>query len=347
MAQAPSAEVSYGGQAVIDGVMIRSPRFVAVACRHPHPDGRPGDAGTAIDIWTEPVRSLFVRWPLLRKIPLLRGFIALFEMLALGLRSLERSANIQAAFLKLVALALASLPAEEPSEPTAGESSGTLHGPLMLSAIIGALGLGVALFVLLPNWLAELLGRWFGLPEHGLLLNLIEGLIRLLLFVGYILAIGRMRDIQRVFQYHGAEHKVVNGFEAGLELESEAMLGQSVIHPRCGTNFAFIVIVMSLVVFAFLPWTQSLWPRLGLRLLFLPLVAGISFELIRFVGTRRHIAWLQTVIVPGLALQKLTTREPEPHMLEVALASLRAVVDAERTGALTCRLQAGLEPIGG
>lgn len=332
MAEAGTPEVSYGGQAIIEGVMIRSPRFVSVACRYPRDDGQPGSE-TPIDVHTEPVKSVFTRWPILRRIPILRGMFSLFEMLALGLRSLERSANIQAAFLSLVP----GLTTVDPAPPPPShDGKGALNGPIMWTTILLSVGLGVGLFVLLPNYLAELLGRWTGLPDHGVLLNLLEGIIRLIFFVAYIGLIGLMKDIRRVFQYHGAEHKVVNGWEAGRELEVDGVLDQSVIHPRCGTNFAFIVIFMSLVLFAFLPWTESIWPRFGLRLLCLPLVAGISFELIKLVGTHREVAWLQSLIWPGLALQRLTTREPEPHMLEVALASFRAVRQAEETGELTC-----------
>ncbi|NUP98261.1 MAG: DUF1385 domain-containing protein [Armatimonadetes bacterium] len=324
-------EVMYGGQAVIEGVMIRSPRYIAVACRLPEPDGKPGRT-SPIDIHTEPVRSLFLKRPWLRKLPLVRGMVSLFEMLGLGLRSLERSANIQAAFLQVIApLLCLATPAKQ--------EKGALNGPLMAGTIAVAFTFGFALFVLLPNWVADLLGRWLGFGDHSLALNLVEGLLRLLIFVGYITAIGLMPDIRRVFQYHGAEHKVVNAYEAGVPLNIEQSARMSVIHPRCGTNFAFLVIVLSIVVFSFLPWTSSLLERVGMRLLCLPLVAGIGFELIRFVGTRREVAWLQALIAPGLWLQKLTTREPDPDMIEVALASFNAVKLAEETDELTTEVR--------
>ncbi len=335
-AEAKQQETAYGGQAVIEGVMIRSPHFVAVACRTPGESGSFG-VSTPIDILTEPVQSLFTRRPWLRKIPLIRGVFALIEMLGIGLRALERSGNIQT-----VALALASpilgLAVEVPAGSKGHDGKGALNGPLMIGTIAVSFLIGIALFVLLPNWLAVLLGRWLGFADNHVLLNLVEGLIRLTIFVAYIGLIGLLPDIRRVFQYHGAEHKVVNGWEHRAPLTVEDVAGQSVIHPRCGTNFAFLTIVLSVVVFWFLPWDESLLVRGGLRLLCLPIVAGIGFEIIRLVGKYRDVRWLQALILPGLALQKLTTREPLPDMIEVALASFKAVKLAEETGELRCYL---------
>jgi uncharacterized protein YqhQ len=324
------AEVFYGGQAVIEGVMIRSPRYVSVACRLPQADGEPG-VDTPIDLHTEEIRSLLNRRPWLRRVPVLRGFLALFEMLGLGLRCLERSGNLQLpaaqALLVWPALALGSN-----GDSNGHEGAGALNGPLMWGTILLSFALGIALFVLLPNVVAHWLMRWWHLPEDGWVLSVIEGALRLAVFVGYVLAIGRMREIRRVFMYHGAEHKVVNAWEAGLEPDLEHAAGQSTIHPRCGTNFAFIVIVVSVVAFAFLPGGLNVLTRLGLRLACLPLIAGVSFELIRLVA---RVRVLRPCVAPGLWLQRLTTREPTPDMVEVALASFGAVRTAEETGELT------------
>ena len=325
-------EVSYGGQAVIEGVMIRSPRYISVACRLADAQGLPG-TDTPIDVHTEAVRSVFARYPLIKRLPLVRGIFALFEMLGLGLRSLERSANLQAAALAVIAPLLLTV---EP-EPADREASGALSSGAIAGTMAVSFVLGIGLFVLFPNWLAGAIGRWIGAETHGLVLNLIEGLIRLVLFVGYIGLIGLMPDIRRVFQYHGAEHKVVNGWEAGIEPNAEAVAEMSVIHPRCGTNFAFIVITLSLIVFSLLPWTKSILPRLGMRLLCLPVVAGLGFELIKLVGKYRDVAWVQALIIPGLWLQRLTTREPRRDMIEVALASFTAVRRAEETDVLISR----------
>ncbi|MBI2302863.1 MAG: DUF1385 domain-containing protein, partial [Armatimonadetes bacterium] len=285
----------------------------------------------------EVVPSVFYHRPWLKKIPLVRGVIALFEMLALGLRTLERSGNLQAAPLTAV-LPVLALPSEEGESRSAGAlATGAVAGAMAIGFLIG-----VALFVFLPNALAALIGRWLGRSDDRLFLNLVEGVVRLLVFVGYIVVIGFLGGIRRVFMYHGAEHKVVNAFEAGRRLEVDDVLDMSVIHPRCGTNFAFIVVVMSLVVFCFLPWTQSIFPRIGMRLACLPLVAGLSYELIRLVGKYSQVACLRALIWPGLAMQRLTTREPTPDMLEVALASFNAVRRAEETGELTCERQGGV-----
>lgn len=335
-AEAQQQEVSYGGQAVIEGVMIRSPHFVAVACRTPDESGSFGIT-TPIDLLTEPVQSIFTRQPWLRKVPFIRGFFALIEMLGIGLRALERSGNIQTIALALLGPIL-GLPAEVPAASKGHDGKGALNGPLMLGTIAVSFAIGIALFVLFPNWLADWLGNRFGFADNHLLLNLTEGVIRLVIFIAYVGLIGLLPDIRRVFQYHGAEHKAVNGWEHKVPLTVEDVAGQSVIHPRCGTNFAFLTIVLSVIVFAFLPWTESLLVRGGLRLLCLPVVAGIGFELIRIVGKYRAVQWLQMLILPGLALQKLTTREPQPDMIEVALASFKAVKLAEETGELRCYL---------
>jgi uncharacterized protein YqhQ len=325
------ADISYGGQAVIEGVMIRSPRYVSVACRLPRPDGLPSDV---IDVHTEAVTSAFTTRPWLRRIPLVRGFFALFEMLGIGLRALERSGNLQLV-TALIAPWLLLATVDEAGETPSSDGKGQLQGPLMWGTIGGAFVFGLAIFVWLPNVLAQWLANRLGLHE-ALAKNLIEGGLRLFFFIGYISLISLLPDIRRVFMYHGAEHKVVNGFEAGCELSVDGVSAMSVIHPRCGTNFAFLTIVLSFVVFAFLPWKTPL-ARLGMRLACLPLVAGLGFELIKLVGAARGNSWVQVLIWPGLALQRLTTRPPTPDMLEVALASFTAVKLAEESGAVTCR----------
>ncbi|MCC6661463.1 MAG: DUF1385 domain-containing protein [Phycisphaerales bacterium] len=340
-AQAPSEPVAYGGQAVVEGVMIRSPRFIAVACRLPQSDGSHGTQ-TPVDVHTEPVRSLFQRLPWLRRIPLLRGFCALFEMLSLGLRALERAANLQTVALAVLAPGLST---GDAAESPRREQAGALNGPILWATIGTAFALGLGLFVVLPNYLADLLANWLGLPPHSIGRNLIEGGIVLTMFVGYIGLIGQWSEIRRVFQYHGAEHKVVNAHEAGIEPTVAAVATQSCIHPRCGTNFGFLVIVVSIVVYSFLPWTPALLARLGMRLCCLPLVAGLGFELIRVIGRYRGCRPLQLLILPGLWLQRLSTREPSRDMIEVALASFQAVRLAEETDTLTSRVLAPGETV--
>lgn len=338
----------YGGQAVIEGVMIRGPRYAALACRLPQADGQPG-TDTPIDLRTEAIRSPYVKRPWLRRVPLVRGVVSLYEMLTVGLRALERSANLALpAQLVVPHLPLLTLAGDdEPVAPPSSEAAGALNGPLLWGTIAASFAIGIALFVFLPHavgaWLTRLIGS-----ESTWVLNLIEGALRLLIFVAYVGLIGLMKDIQRVFAYHGAEHKVVNAWEARpLGNDAPITLDEarpfSVIHPRCGTNFAFIVIFMSIVLFALLPNPTSLLARLGWRLLILPLVVALSFELLRLVGRFRDARLLGLMVLPGMLMQRLTTRQPSDDMVRVALASLDAVRAAEEEGEVrSVRLEDGV-----
>ena len=329
--------------------MIRSPQFLSVACRLPSGE---------MDVHTEPIHSFFQRHPTLRKIPLVRGIFALFEMLSMGLRTLERSANLQ-------------LSEEEAGQPLS-------KGAMTLTMLAG-LAIGIVLFLMLPRliigWLESPVQERApaiatdvsvtAAPEESLTpsgrdtetlaerapadsllgriwLNFLEGLVRLGVFVLYIVAIVTIppvcHDIRRVFAYHGAEHKVVNTYESGQSVTVGNALGQSTIHPRCGTNFAFIVIVTSIVVFSLLPWVKDvpwwqklLWHVLP-RLALLPVVAGISYEIVKLAGKFYPLAPMKALIAPGLLLQRLTTREPDESMIEVALAAFGSVQRAEETG---------------
>lgn len=301
-----------GGQAVIEGVMIRSPRYYAVACRAP---------GGEVVVESSPIRSWLQRAPELRKVPLLRGVLAMGEMLSLGLWALEHSASLQL-------------------EPSQRRGAGG-RWAMGLSLLLG-LGIGFLLFVVLPTEGADRLRPILG--DHPFLLHLAEGLLRLLVLVGYIGAISLLPEIRRLFAYHGAEHKVVNAFEAGEALEEENIRRFSTVHPRCGTTFLFLVVVVGLLVFALSPW-EDLGSRLAWRLGLLPLVVGISYEWLRWVGGRglygQGRGWAlggrwgalalltHLLILPGLLLQKMTTREPTDDMLQVALAALRAVLTLE------------------
>lgn len=191
----------------------------------------------------------------------------------------------------------------------------------------GALGLlgGAALFMLLPSFLAGLL-----VPKGALLFNIVEGLIRLCLLIGYITAVGRMEDIRRVFAYHGAEHKTINAHEAGVPLTVENVRTFSTTHARCGTAFLLIVVFISILVFAPLG-RPVFWIRIASRLLLLPVIAGIAYEVLRFTGKHARNPIIRAIITPNLALQKLTTREPDDGMLEVAITALETVLAGEKT----------------
>ena len=284
------AKLSVGGQAVIEGVMMRGPKDVATAVRDPN--GR-------IQIETHPVSSIADRYPILKK-PMLRGTVSLVESLVLGLRSLSYSAKM------------------------AGDEDEQLTDKEMAGTIIFALVLASILFIAIPTGAAKF---FHFITDDPVFLNLMEGFLRLAIFLAYIGGISRMKDIRRVFQYHGAEHKTIHCYEAGLPLTVANVQRFSRLHPRCGTNFLLIVMLVSIFVYAFLGW-PSLIERIVSRILLLPVVAGISYELIRFAGRTTNPVALK-LIKPGLWLQYLTTRPPQDDMVEVAIESLKAVLPAE------------------
>ena len=284
------AKLSVGGQAVIEGVMMRGPKDVATAVRDPN--GR-------IQVETHPVSSIADRYPILKK-PMLRGTVSLVESLVLGLRTLSYSAKMAG---------------DEDEQLTDREMAGTIIFALVLASI---------LFIAIPTGAAKF---FHFITDDPVFLNLMEGFLRLAIFLAYIGGISRMKDIRRVFQYHGAEHKTIHCYEAGLPLTVANVQRFSRLHPRCGTNFLLIVMLVSIFVYAFLGW-PSLIERIVSRILLLPVVAGISYELIRFAGRTTNPVALK-LIKPGLWLQYLTTRPPQDDMVEVAIESLKAVLPAE------------------
>jgi uncharacterized protein YqhQ len=284
-----------GGQAVIEGVMMRSPKRVATAVRLP--DG-------TVEIKTREYQSLSRRLPLLG-LPILRGAVVLVESLRIGVEALAFSAE---AAVK-----------EETTKPKEERRFGTLGWGMGFTVLVSFV-LGFGVFFWLPLFLTELTG-----VKNPLAFNLIDGAFRLVFFLAYIVGIGFWGEMQRVFQYHGAEHKTIHNLEAGLELTPENADRQSRFHPRCGTSFLFLVVLVSFVVFAFLGRPDSLGDRL-LRFALIPVIAGVSFEIIRFAGAHSDKPWVRGLSEPGLQLQRLTTREPSRDMLEVAIAALRAVL---------------------
>lgn len=279
-----------GGQAVIEGVMMRGFGKVATAVREP--DGK-------INVQVNNVNSISDKYKIL-KLPFLRGSVSLFESLILGIKSLSFSA--QAA-------------GEEDEQLTDKELAGTIFFALILAC---------GLFIAIPTFAAKFLKT---MTDDPMILNLAEGFLRLIIFFGYIFVISRMKDIQRVFQYHGAEHKTIFCYEANLPLTVENVKKFPRLHPRCGTAFLLIVMIVSIFVFAFLGW-PDLWLRISSRIILLPVVAGISYEIIRFAGRSKN-SFVRLAIMPGLWLQYLTTREPDDSMIEVAIESLKAVSPQE------------------
>jgi uncharacterized protein YqhQ len=297
-----------GGQAVLEGVMMRGVSTWAVGVRKPLPEevseqGVDPERGAhgEIEVTSFPLTSILKKHRVLR-LPIVRGVVALVESLVIGFKALGISANAQ-------------LPEDEKEI-----SSGMWFGTIVL-----ALALAVGLFFVVPVGLTSLIKDQL---NSSFLFWLVEGIVRTSIFLGYLLLLSRLRDLRRVFEYHGAEHKTISCYEAGLELTPENAQRFSRLHPRCGTSFLLIVMIVAIFVFA--PIGLPAWYWLVLtRIVGVPLIAGISFEIIKFAGRNRRRRWVRTVMWPGLQLQKLTTREPDLEQLAVAIAAMEAVLAVE------------------
>ena len=282
----------YGGQAVIEGVMMRGRKAMVTAVR------RPG-GGLAMD--TQPLAGIYTGW--MRRTPLIRGIIVLIEALVLGIKTLLYSANV-------------SLEEEEEE----------ISGVLVWALVAVSLTLGIVLFFMAPLFLTKLLDPYIG---SSLVFNLIEGFIRLAIFIVYLKLMSLVPDIKRIFAYHGAEHKAVNAYEDGAPLEVEATRKYNTAHVRCGTSFLFVVLIIAIIVFA-LVGLPSLWLMVLSRILLIPVIAAIGYEVIRFGGAHATNNMVRAILAPGLWLQSLTTREPDDTQLEVALSALRKVVEVDQ-----------------
>ncbi len=290
---------NYGGQAVLEGVMMRGAYTAAIAVRRPDTD--------EIVVKTEPVNATMYRGPI-STIPGVRGCPMLWDALGLGMQALFLSADVVGQ-------------AEDP-DFSMSAGAGVLTGALSMI-------LAVVLFMALPSWLAGVIVAEKGAVTSTLLFNVVEGLIRLVLLVGYIAAIGQMEEIRRVFAYHGAEHKTVNAHEDGAPLNVESVRTYSTSHARCGTAFLLIVVLISILVFAPLG-RPPLVIRILSRILLIPLIAGLAYEVLRFTGRHADKPWVRLLIAPNLALQNFTTREPDDAMLEVAITALKTVLEREQ-----------------
>jgi uncharacterized protein YqhQ len=284
---------NYGGQAVIEGVMMRGSQDMAVAVRQPNGKVLVHTEALNPRIYAGPVS----RWPFLRALPML------WDTLVLGMRTLMFSADV-------------ALAEEEEFE---------FKGPLAWGTVAVSLVVAVAIFSVTPLLLVGLVDRYI---TSSVLSNLLEGAIRLLLVVGYIWAIGFMPDIRRVFAYHGAEHKTINAYEAGAPLEPAVVKTFTTLHPRCGTGFLLVVVTMSVLVFSSFG-RPPMWLRILSRIAFIPLIAGLGYEIIKFGAAHRHNRLVRWALMPSLALQRLTTREPTLDMLEVAITALQRVLIEE------------------
>jgi uncharacterized protein YqhQ len=289
---------SYGGQAVIEGVMMRGARALSVAVRNP--------AGEIV-IHTEELDPRIYGGRLAR-IPFLRGLTLLWDALGLGIKSLMFSAE--------VAL-------EDEEDESAGK---VFEGPLQWGTVVLSLSMAIGLFFVLPAFVAGQLEIWLDLSH--VVSSILEGGIKLGLLIGYIWLIGFMPDIRRLYGYHGAEHKTINAYEAGSDLEPESVAQFSVQHPRCGTAFLLTVVVLSIFLFALFPGL-SIPLRILSRILLLPVIVGISYEFIRFTARHQENAFIRFIIKPNLALQLLTTREPDLEMLAVAITAFERILSFE------------------
>ena len=290
-------EFHYGGQAVIEGVMMRGQKAAVTVVRRP---------GGELVMTTEPLPA--VSRGRLRKTPLVRGIVVLIEALVLGIKTLLYSANV-------------SLEEEEEQ----------ISGLLIWAVVIASLVLAVALFVIAPLLLTRLLASYI---TSSLVFHLIEGLIRLVIFIIYLKSVALMPDIREVFAYHGAEHKVVNAYEGGAPMEVEAVRSYNTAHVRCGTSFLFVVLVIAIITFSFVG-VSSVWQMLLARILLIPVIAGLSYEVIHFGARHANNGLIRAIMAPGLRLQALTTKEPNDSQLEVALTALKKAVEVDQPESAT------------
>jgi uncharacterized protein YqhQ len=297
----------YGGQAVIEGVMMRGKQVLAVATRKPN-----GEIATSI----QPLHSIYTgKW---RKTPLVRGIIALIESTVLGIQTLMYSANV-------------ALEEEEVK----------LSGWLMWGIILAALVFGIAVFFLVPLFATNALRDHL---QNSIVFNLIEGLIRVAIFVLYLYVIGLAKDIRRVFSYHGAEHKAINTFEAGEPLEVQYARKYSTANPRCGTSFLFAVLLIAIIVFSLVGKPSIGYMALS-RVLLLPVIAALGYEFIYYTSRHANNIFMKILMTPGLWLQSLSTKQPDDKQLEVALAALKGVLSEEKAPVLVSEPVQVAEPV--
>ena len=294
---------SIGGQALIEGIMMRGPTKEAVVVR----------TNEGLVTKVEPLKLMKDRYPIVG-LPIIRGVVNFVNSMTIGVRALMFSAD--------------QMPEEGQEEPTKFEQwidkkfgSEKAEKALITFSVILGIAFSVGLFILLPTFLAGFLAD---LIDHRVLRNLAEGVLRITIFISYLALTTRLSQIKRVWAYHGAEHKAIACYEKGLPLTVENVMQQSKQHPRCGTSFLFIVMIVSILVFSFTGW-DNIWVRIGLRLLLLPVVVSISYEIIKLAG-RYDNFFTRIISAPGKALQRLTTREPDEDMVEVAIEAMNLVI---------------------
>ena len=298
-----------GGQAVLEGIMMRHKDVYSVAVRRP--DGE-------IEVKTQPYKSL-VKSEALKRTPIVRGVFNFIESLVVGMKCLTYSAS----FFEEEEEGAREAPVLSQKEKEEAEQKKQKQDNLLMGMTVAiSIVLSVAIFIMLPYFIASFLRR---VTDSESLIAIAEACVRLVIFLGYIALISRMKDIQRVFMYHGAEHKCINCVEHGLDLTVENVMKSSREHKRCGTSFLLFVMIVSIIFFLFIR-VSSPWLRVVVRLLLVPVIAGVSYEIIRLAGSSDN-RFVNLLSKPGLALQRLTTREPDESMVEVAIAAVEAVFD--------------------
>ena len=296
------SELNYGGQAVMEGVMMRGSTVMAVAVRAPN---------GSIVIHSEPLnKAIYGSW--IAKVPFMRGMTMLWDTMVLGIRTLMFSAEI-------------AVQEQGIASPSSDSTEPVFSTPLAWGSVALSLLIAVGLFFVLPALLAKLVDHYL---VNSLVSNLVEGSIRLSFVLGYVWAVGYLPDIRRVFAYHGAEHKTVHAYEHGQPLTVDAVRTHTTSHERCGTSFILIVVITSILVFSLLGRPGLLW-RVASRIALLPVIVGIAYEWLKFGAKHSQSAWMRAALAPGLVMQRLTTREPDDQMIEVAIAALERVLDED------------------
>ncbi|MBN1549854.1 DUF1385 domain-containing protein [bacterium] len=305
------AKILVGGQAVLEGVMMRAPGIMSVAVRRM--DG-------SIEINRSPIISLADRFPILRW-PFFRGIIALGQALILGFKALNYSSAIAIADIDCQEDDTGILEKKKTVVKTESLSTWSVVGVILMTLV-----LGIGFFFLLPLYLTELMGKLYpSINTHTVIFNLVDGIIRVFFLLIYVVAISLIPEIKKVFQYHGAEHKSIFAYEAGLPLTVENAKQFPTLHPRCGTAFLLMVMIVAIFVFSLIPSDATLFTKITLRIGLLPLIAATSFELIKLAGESRNVI-MRILIQPGLWLQRITTKEPDDKQLEVGIAALNAAL---------------------
>jgi uncharacterized protein YqhQ len=283
----------YGGQALIEGVLMRGKSYVVATMRKPD---------NALHIEYEKLEGIYTTR--FAKIPFLRGLVILWDSLFLGMKFITKSANLQA------------------------EDDAKIEGPVLYFSLLLSIGLAIGLFFILPTFIADLIVRVWRMPPF--FMNLLEGLVRFVILIAYIWAIGQSKDIARVFAYHGAEHKTINAFEQGVEITAVNVKKYPLAHPRCGTSFLLTLVFLSIIMFTVIG-PLPLGIRILSRIAFVPIVAMFAYEIIRWMSDHLNNPIVKILTTPNLMLQKLTTREPSSDMLEVAISSFNKLLELEKT----------------